>query len=110
MGIVRYGLTVEFSTMFRFHTEGARNDGPNRYDYQILFQIYRRVKSGEIFGEIGVLSDRPQPFTFHTTELSQLLRLSKSSLMNAIKENLEDGTIVMNNFFQVNLLHFHIGR
>ncbi|XP_078164071.1 KAT1 potassium channel [Carex rostrata] len=63
-------------------------------------QIYRRVKAGEVFGEIGVLCDSPQPFAFQTTELSQLLRLSKSSLMNAIKENLEDGTTVMNNFFQ----------
>ncbi|KAJ4768038.1 potassium channel protein [Rhynchospora pubera] len=63
-------------------------------------QIYRTVGEGEIFGEIGILCDSPQPFTFHTRELSQLLRLSKSSLMNAMKENLEDSTIVMNNFFQ----------
>lgn len=44
---------------------------------------------------------RPQPFTVRTTELSQLLRLKRASLMNIIQTNIEDGRIIMNNLFQV---------
>ncbi|KAJ0960860.1 hypothetical protein J5N97_001245 [Dioscorea zingiberensis] len=64
-----------------------------------------RAASGEVFGEIGILCCRPQPFTFRTTALSQILRLNRDTLMNIIQENLEDGTIVMNNFFQKLRLH-----
>ncbi|KAJ0971830.1 hypothetical protein J5N97_019789 [Dioscorea zingiberensis] len=59
-----------------------------------------RALAGEVFGEIGALCYRPQPFTVRTTELSQILRLSRTTLMDIMRENMEDGTIVMDNFFQ----------
>lgn len=65
------------------------------------FQVYGRAGSGEVFGEIGVLCRRPQPFTFRTTELSQILSLNRDVLTNIIRENKEDGAILMNNFLQV---------
>ncbi|ONK81092.1 uncharacterized protein A4U43_C01F25190 [Asparagus officinalis] len=63
-------------------------------------QVHGRASSGEVFGEVGVLCYKPQPFTVRTTELSQILRLSRTTLMNIIQENKEDGNIVMNNLFQ----------
>ncbi|KAL5997556.1 hypothetical protein ACLOJK_008486 [Asimina triloba] len=63
-------------------------------------QVQGRAVSGQIFGEIGVLRHRPQPFTARTHELSQILRLNMVSLMNIVQANLEDGTIIMNNFLQ----------
>ena len=54
-----------------------------------------------MFGEVGVLCHMPQPFTVRTTELSQILRLSGATLMNIIRENTQDGAIIMNNLFQV---------
>ncbi|TVU22842.1 hypothetical protein EJB05_32562, partial [Eragrostis curvula] len=37
-------------------------------------QVHRMLSSGDIFGEIGTLCNVPQPFTFCTTKVSQLLR------------------------------------
>ncbi|KAF5475148.1 hypothetical protein F2P56_006987 [Juglans regia] len=56
--------------------------------------------AGDSFGEFGVLCYRPQPFSVRTTEISQILRLNRTSLMNAIQANAEDGRIIMNNLFQ----------
>ncbi|XP_077251000.1 potassium channel KAT3-like isoform X2 [Tasmannia lanceolata] len=56
--------------------------------------------AGEMFGEIGVLCHRPQPFTVRTRDLSQILRLNRISLVNIIKANMNDGRIIMNNFYQ----------
>ncbi|KAH7651825.1 Potassium channel voltage-dependent EAG/ELK/ERG protein [Dioscorea alata] len=67
--------------------------------------VYGRAGSGEVFGEIGVLCRRPQPFTFRTTELSQILSLNRDVLTNIIRENKEDGAILMNNFLQKLRLH-----
>ncbi|XP_062218733.1 potassium channel KAT1-like isoform X2 [Phragmites australis] len=63
-------------------------------------QVYRKVADGDMFGEIGALCDIPQPFTYRTAELSQLLRISKTRLTEIIHEHSEDGHIVMNNLFQ----------
>nr|XP_029119080.1 potassium channel KAT2 isoform X3 [Elaeis guineensis] len=71
-----------------------------RADFNGIEQVHGKVSSGEIFGEIGVLCYRPQPFTVRTIELSQILRLSSITLMNLIRENMEDGNIVMNNLSQ----------
>ena len=54
-----------------------------------------------MFGEIGVLCYRPQPFTVKTTELSQILRISRTSLMSAMHVHAEDGRVIMNNLFKV---------
>ncbi|KAJ7968932.1 Potassium channel like [Quillaja saponaria] len=62
-------------------------------------QVLGKAIAGDTFGEIGVLFCRPQPFTVRTTDLSQILRLSRNSLLNAIQANPEDGRIIMNNLF-----------
>ncbi|XP_068323935.1 potassium channel KAT1-like [Pyrus communis] len=62
-------------------------------------QFIRKATAGDTLGEIGVLCHRPQPFTVRTTELSQILRLRKSSLMNTIEANKDDEQIIMNNIF-----------
>ncbi|RZR99997.1 hypothetical protein BHM03_00029631 [Ensete ventricosum] len=63
-------------------------------------QVYERLAAGEVFGEIGVLCCMPQPFTARTIELSQILRLSSTTLMNMIQENTEDGNTIRNNLLQ----------
>ncbi|XP_050231467.1 potassium channel KAT1-like isoform X2 [Mercurialis annua] len=63
-------------------------------------QIIGKATTGDMIGEIGVLCYRPQPFTARTTELSQILRLTRTSLINTIKANSEDGPIIMNNLFK----------
>lgn len=62
-------------------------------------QRAQKVLAGDTFGDIGVLCDRPQPFTVRTTELSQLLRLRKTSLLNIIQANKADGHIIMSNLY-----------
>ncbi|XP_028764964.1 potassium channel KAT3 [Neltuma alba] len=62
-------------------------------------QVIGKATAGDAFGEIGVLYYRPQPFTVRTQELSQILRLSRTSLMNAIQATKEDAQIIMNNLF-----------
>ncbi|KAH9797759.1 Potassium channel KAT2 [Citrus sinensis] len=69
-------------------------------DGQDKVSVLGKAVAGDAFGEIGVLYYRPQPFTVRTTELSQILRLSRTSLMNSIQANMEDGRIVMNNLFR----------
>lgn len=74
-------------------------------------QVVGKATAGDIFGEIGVFCFRPQPFTARTAELCQILRLSRTSLMNTIQANSEDGHIIMRNLFKVYiLLHIFLGR
>ncbi|XP_045799570.1 potassium channel AKT1-like [Trifolium pratense] len=63
-------------------------------------RAFREVKQFEVFGEIGVLCYRPQLYTARTRLLSQILRLSRTSFLNLVHNNVEDGTIIMNNFLQ----------
>ncbi|XP_011085251.1 potassium channel KAT1-like [Sesamum indicum] len=63
-------------------------------------RIIGKASTGEIFGEIGVLCGKPQPFGVRTTEVSQILRLNKTTFLNIIRANPEDEHIVMNNLFQ----------
>ncbi|CAJ1975445.1 unnamed protein product [Sphenostylis stenocarpa] len=62
-------------------------------------QILKKDNVGDTFGEIGVLYCRPQPFTVRTTELSQILRLSRTSLMNSLHAYPEATQIIMKNIF-----------
>ncbi|KAL9224381.1 hypothetical protein vseg_000418 [Gypsophila vaccaria] len=64
-----------------------------------LEKVVFKVLPGDTFGEIGVLCDRPEPFTVRTTELSQILRLQKTSLLSIIQTNKADGQILMSNLF-----------
>ncbi|KAJ6806718.1 potassium channel KAT3-like [Iris pallida] len=85
-------IIVSGAAEFGLHVEGIE-------------QIHGRASPGEVFGDIGVLCNVPQPFTVRTTELSQLLRLSRTTLMKIIQESAVDGPIVMNNLFQKLGLH-----
>lgn len=69
----------------------APKDGQN--------QIIGRAVSGEMFGETGVLYNTPQPFTYQTTEISQILRMDGTALLRIIHTNTQDGFIIMNNFY-----------
>ncbi|KAK6932218.1 Ankyrin repeat [Dillenia turbinata] len=55
-------------------------------------RVLRKSVAGDTFREIGVLCYRPQPFTVRTTEISQMLRLNRTSLVNIMQANAEDGT------------------
>ncbi|XP_004293533.1 PREDICTED: potassium channel KAT1-like [Fragaria vesca subsp. vesca] len=61
--------------------------------------IVGKANAGDTLGEIGVLCHRPQPYTVRTTELSQILRLRRDSLMTTIQTNKQDEQIIMNNIF-----------
>ncbi|CAF1710636.1 unnamed protein product [Brassica napus] len=62
-------------------------------------QIQGKEVVGDAFGEIGVLCYTPQPFTISTTELSQILRVHKKSLISVMRAHIEDGRIIINNLF-----------
>ncbi|KAJ8549341.1 hypothetical protein K7X08_033048 [Anisodus acutangulus] len=59
--------------------------------------------AGELLGEIGALCGRPQPFSVRITEISQILRQSRTALMNIFRSNPEDEQIIMNNLLLVSL-------
>ncbi|RHN59058.1 putative rmlC-like jelly roll, aldehyde/histidinol dehydrogenase [Medicago truncatula] len=62
-------------------------------------QIVGEAKTGELCGDIGVLCYELQPFTVRTKQLSQLLKLNRTTL-NIVQANVGDGTIIMNNLLQ----------
>ncbi|KAH0656053.1 hypothetical protein KY285_030935 [Solanum tuberosum] len=63
-------------------------------------QVVGKLKTGDLCGEVGVLCCKPQLFNVRTKRISQLLRLDRTSFFNIIKENIGDGTIIMNNLLQ----------
>ncbi|XP_077211663.1 potassium channel AKT1-like isoform X2 [Tasmannia lanceolata] len=63
-------------------------------------QVVREAKTGDVFGEVEVLSYRPQLFTVRTKRLCQLLRINRTSFLNIVQSNIGDGTIIMNNLLQ----------
>ncbi|KAL8460918.1 hypothetical protein ACS0TY_032424 [Phlomoides rotata] len=62
-------------------------------------QIVGRASAGDIFGEIGVLFGKPQPYGVRSTEVSQILRLNKAKFLSILQANPEDERTVMNNLF-----------
>ncbi|XP_022715549.1 potassium channel KAT3-like isoform X2 [Durio zibethinus] len=78
-----------------------QNEAPT--DLYILVSgaaVMGKIAAGDMFGEVGVLGYRPQPYTVRTTELCQILRLNGTSLMNTIQVNMEDGRVIMNNLYR----------
>ncbi|KAI3941957.1 hypothetical protein MKW98_009167 [Papaver atlanticum] len=63
-------------------------------------QVIGELRTGDIFGEIGVLCYRPQLFQVRTKKLCQLLRLNRTAFINIAQANVGDGTIIMNNLLQ----------
>ncbi|CAI0545108.1 unnamed protein product [Linum tenue] len=62
-------------------------------------RVVGKATAVDMFGEMGVLCNKPQPFTVKTTELSQILRLSRTSLINTLQTNVDDGHKIMHNLF-----------
>ncbi|KAA0038799.1 potassium channel AKT1 [Cucumis melo var. makuwa] len=63
-------------------------------------EIVGEAKKGDVVGEIGVLSYKPQLFTVRTSRLSQLLRLNRTSFFNLVQASVGDGAIIMNNLLK----------
>ncbi|CAN4076979.1 unnamed protein product [Withania somnifera] len=63
-------------------------------------QIIGKAFAGESFGEVGVLLGRPQPYAVRTTEISQILCVTRKTLLNILRDNPEDERIIMRNLFQ----------
>ncbi|KAG6484731.1 hypothetical protein ZIOFF_053256 [Zingiber officinale] len=68
-------------------------------------KVHGRLSTGEMFGEIGILCHVPQPFTITTTELTQILRLNRSTFLNIIQESRQDETIATRNLIERLSLH-----
>ncbi|XP_019417977.1 PREDICTED: potassium channel KAT3 isoform X2 [Lupinus angustifolius] len=64
-------------------------------------QVLGKALAVDSFGEVGVLYNIPQPFTVRTTELSQILRLNRTSLMNVLQAKPGDAQIVMQNLIML---------
>lgn len=66
-------------------------------------EVIETLGPGEMFGEIGVICKRAQPFTVRTRKLSQLLRLNRNALLETIQtkpKDGKDGKIILDNFLQ----------
>ena len=64
-------------------------------------QVLGALRTGDIFGEVSALCDRPQDFTFRTRTLSQLLRLKQRTLREAMQTKQEDSVVIIRNFLKV---------
>lgn len=64
-------------------------------------QIMGKASIGDMFGEIGILCNMPQPFGVRTIEVSQILRLNRTTFINTLRANPVDESIVMNNLFRL---------
>ncbi|CAL0301237.1 unnamed protein product [Lupinus luteus] len=62
-------------------------------------QVLEKAFAVDSFGEVGVLYNIKQPFTVRTTELSQILRLNRTSLKNVLQAKPGDAQIVMQNLY-----------
>ncbi|KAL2475023.1 Potassium channel KAT1 [Abeliophyllum distichum] len=62
-------------------------------------QVLGKATAGEMFGEIGVLCGKPQPIGVRTTELSQILRMNRTALLDILQAHPADEHIIMNNLF-----------
>lgn len=60
-----------------------------------------KTEVGDVFGEFGILSNKPHGFKASTKTLSQLLWLSRNSLVRALDSNSKDRKIVMTNLARV---------
>lgn len=49
--------------------------------------VHGKAVAVDAFGEVGVFYHIPQPFTVCTTELSQILKLNRTSLVNVLRAN-----------------------
>lgn len=69
-----------------------------------IFQFLSNIGSPEIFGEIGVIFNIPQPFTVRTKRLSQVIRISHNNFKQLLHPDSDDGKIIVSNFIKVRIL------
>ncbi|GLJ38549.1 hypothetical protein SUGI_0785670 [Cryptomeria japonica] len=62
-----------------------------------------KEETGDMFGELGVLFNKPHEFRATTKMLSQLLILGRSALLEVLESHVEDRQIVMANLSQIRL-------
>ncbi|KAM7459412.1 hypothetical protein LguiA_036406 [Lonicera macranthoides] len=63
-------------------------------------QFLTKLGSKDIFGEIGVIFNVPQPFTVRTKRLSQVIRMSHHHFKQMVQPLNEDGRTIISNFVQ----------
>ncbi|XP_016481532.1 potassium channel KAT3 [Nicotiana tabacum] len=63
-------------------------------------QFLSKLGSQEMFGEIGVVFNIPQPFTVRSKRLSQVVRISHHHFKQLVQPLKEDGQIILSNFLQ----------
>ncbi|KAJ8529160.1 hypothetical protein K7X08_035995 [Anisodus acutangulus] len=63
-------------------------------------QFLSKLGSQQMFGEIGVIFNIPQPFTVRTKRLSQVVRISHHDFKQLVQPLQEDGKIILTNFIQ----------
>ncbi|KAK4364949.1 hypothetical protein RND71_016307 [Anisodus tanguticus] len=63
-------------------------------------QFLSKLESPELFGEIGVIFNTPQPFTVRSKRLSQVVRISHHHFKQLVQPLKADGKIILSNFLQ----------
>lgn len=66
-----------------------------------MFQFLIKLGPMDMFGEIGVLFNIPQPFTIRSKKLSQVVRISHHRFKKLVEPLDDDGKTIMSNFTQV---------
>lgn len=64
-------------------------------------QTITSVEEGELFGEIGVLCNMPQPFMCRATQLAKVLRIERNDFSGVVQAYVKDGNQVVENLLQV---------
>ncbi|KAL0394030.1 UNVERIFIED_CONTAM: Potassium channel KAT3 [Sesamum latifolium] len=63
-------------------------------------QFLSKLGSPDVFGEIGVIFNIPQPFTVRTKRLSQVIRISHNHFKQLVQPLMEDGKTIISNLLQ----------
>ncbi|KAL8521987.1 hypothetical protein ACS0TY_012223 [Phlomoides rotata] len=87
----------EISTDFYIIVSGAVDVLTNQNGME---QFVSKLGSPEMFGEIGVIFNIPQPFTVRTKRLSQVIRVSHNNFKQLVGPLGEDGKIIVSNLIQ----------
>ena len=66
-----------------------------------LEETVSNLEPNNLFGEISILCNIPQPYTVRVCELCRLLRLDKQSFSNILEIYFHDGRRILNNLLQV---------
>nr|XP_016460110.1 PREDICTED: potassium channel KAT3-like isoform X3 [Nicotiana tabacum] len=64
-------------------------------------QFLSKLGSQEMFGDIGVIFNIPQPFTVRSKRLSQVVRINHHHFKQLVQPLKEDGKIILANFVQL---------